>query len=165
MAENAKVKGAQERKREFEDREIEKRRKKDEKKERKKREREETEEDREAGVEGRLRSDGGDQMEEPQDEEMGEINLIEIEDLIGEWVAEIQQVQADECEEGHAAGPPGRLETSMEQARDDVKGGELPSGKVKEARMEEVSFMQGRKLWGSRPIEECMEKLGKPQCR
>ena len=35
MAEDAKVKGAHERKREFEDREIEKRRKKDEKKERK----------------------------------------------------------------------------------------------------------------------------------
>ncbi len=148
MAENAKVTSAQERKREFEDHEIEKRRKKDEKKERKKREREETEEDREAEVEGRLRSDGDGQMEEddrvgttatewvprppsgshghsvsttatrvePQDEEMGDINLVEIEDLIGEWVAEIQQVQADEYEE----------ETSMEQAWDDVKGGELP---------------------------------------
>ena len=87
MAGDAKVKGAQERKREFEDREIEKKRKKDEKKERRKREREETEEDREAEVEGRLRSDEGIQMDgEPQDEEMNDINLVQISDLIGEWV-------------------------------------------------------------------------------
>ena len=39
--------------------------------------------------------------EEQQDEEMGEMNLVDNEDLIGEWVAEIQQVQADECEEGN----------------------------------------------------------------
>ena len=125
MAEDAKVKGAQERKREFEDREIDKRRKKDEKKERKKREREETEEDREAEMEGRLRREVDGQMEgddrvgttatewvprppsgshghsvgatatrvEPQDEEMNDVNLVEINDLIGEWVAEIQQVK------------------------------------------------------------------------
>jgi hypothetical protein len=28
--------------------------------------------------------------------------------------------------------------------------------------MEKVIFMQGRKLWALRPIEECLEKLGKP---
>ena len=89
---------------------------------------------------------------EPQDEEMNDINLVEINDLIGEWVAEIQQVQADEWEE----------ETSMEQAWDDVKGGELPIGKVKAARKEEVTFMESRKLWDLRPEEECWEKLGKP---
>ena len=83
--------------------------------------------------------------EEPQDEEMDEVNSVEIEDLIGEWVAEIQQVQADEFEE----------EMSMEKAWDDVKGGELPIGKVKEARKEEVTFMESRKLWDLRPEEEC----------
>ena len=50
----------------------------------------------------------------------------------------------------------------MEKARDDVKGGELPIGKVKEARREEMVFIQGRKLWDLKPVEECWEKLGKP---
>ena len=113
MADDAKVKGAQERKREFEEREIEKRRRKDERKERKKREREENEEDREAELEGRLRRDGDGQMEvEQQDEEMAGINLVEIDDLIGEWVTEIQQVQAEEIEE----------DMNLEIAWDDVKG-------------------------------------------
>ena len=83
---------------------------------------------------------------------MNEINLVQIEDLIGEWVAEIQQVQADEFEE----------EMTMEKAWDDVKGGELPIGKVKEARKEEVTFMESRKLWDLVPEGECWEKLGKP---
>lgn len=77
MADDAKVKGAQERKREFEEREIEKRRRKDEKKESKKREREETEEDREVELEGRLRSGGDDCMEEESlDERMEGIDLV-----------------------------------------------------------------------------------------
>ena len=58
-------------------------------------------------------------------------------------------MQADEFEE----------EMSMEKAWHDVKGGELPIGKVKEARKEEVTFMQGRKLWDLKLEEECWEKL------
>ena len=52
------VRSAQERKKEFEKREVEKRRKKDEKREEKKRRREEKEEDQEEEVQGRI-SRGG----------------------------------------------------------------------------------------------------------
>ena len=55
---------------------------------------------------------------EPQDEPMGEINYVEIDDLIGEWVSEVQElqvqeVQVDEWEEG-----------DMQKALDDVKSGQ-----------------------------------------
>ena len=49
----------------------------------------------------------------------------------------------------------------MQRAWDDVKGGELPFDKVREARKEEVTYMEGHKLWELRPISECWEKLGK----
>ena len=49
----------------------------------------------------------------------------------------------------------------MQRPWDDVKARELPMGKVREARREEVSYTQGRVLWESRPIGECWEKFGK----
>ena len=160
MAGDAKVKSAQERRKEFEEREVEKKRKKEEKKERKKRNREENEEDRDLEVEGRLgrepASGSGVQRDvEPQDELMGEINYVEIEDLIGEWVAEVQELQVQEVQVDEWG------EDDMQKAWDDMKGGELPMAKVREARKEEVTYMEGRKLWDLRPIEECWEKLGK----
>ena len=79
------------------------------------------------------------------------VQLVEIQDLIGDWVTEIQQVQAEELEE----------DMNLEKAWDDVKGGELPIEKVKEARKEEVTFMESRKLWHLVPEEECWEKTGK----
>ena len=59
-------------------------------------------------------------VEQP-DEEMGEINYVEVENLIGEWVMEVQQLQAEEKEE----------EENIEKAWDDVRGGELPIGTAK----------------------------------
>jgi hypothetical protein len=103
VAEDAKVKSAQERKSESEDREVEKKRKKDEKKERKKRDREESEEDRKLRFEGRLgrnqvSSRGIQKVVEPPDELMGGINYNEIEDLIGDGVAEVQELQVHEVQ-------------------------------------------------------------------
>ena len=46
-------------------------------------------------------------------------------------------------------------------AWDDVHGGELPLGLVKEARMEEVTFMRGKGIWTERPTSECWDKTGK----
>ena len=163
MAEDAKVKSAQERKREFEEKEVEKKRKKEEKRERKKRAREENDEDREIEIEGRLRGDqmeaassSGIRMEEElQDEIMRDADYVEAEDLIGEWVAEIQELQVQEIQVEEWQ------EEDMQRAWDDVKGGELPFDKVREARKEEVTYMEGRKLWELRPISECWEKLGK----
>ncbi len=126
MAEDATLKISQKRKREFEEKEVEKKRKKDGKKERKKRDTEENEEDRDAEVEGRLdrnEPNAGQQdpplgpRQEPEDEQIGEINHMEAE--IREWVTEIQQLQAEE-----------RDEESMEKAWDGVKGRELPIAKV-----------------------------------
>ena len=39
--------------------------------------------------------------------------------------------------------------------------GDLPLEMVKEARSEEVGFMEQRNIWEVRPVEECWEKTGK----
>ena len=66
-------------------------------------------------------------------------------------MAEIQQVQAEEVED----------DWCMEKAWDDVKGVQLPIQKVKEARKENVTFIEGRKLWDLVPEDECWERTGK----
>ena len=82
MAEDANVRNAQERKTEFEEREVEKRRRKEEKKEEKKRRREEKEEDQEEEVQGRISRGGassstGVKRERDEGEEM-EVSHIEV---------------------------------------------------------------------------------------
>ena len=44
---------------------------------------------------------------------------------------------------------------------DDVLGSELPADAVKAARKEEVKYMESRKIWSVRPIEECRDKTGR----
>ena len=126
----AKVKNAEERRREFEEKEIEKNRRKKEKKEEKKRRREEKEEDYEEEVQGRLHreeasssAEGGvAQMGGPPDQGGGEegvemdIGYVEVESLIENWVKEIQEVGVNE-EDGE--------QVDWRKAWDDVKGGEL----------------------------------------
>jgi hypothetical protein len=132
-------------------------RKKEEKKERKKRDREENEEDKDLEVGGKLGRDqasssGGQREEEAQDELTGDTNYVEIEDLIGECIAEVQELQVQEVQVEEWE------EDDMQKAWDDVKGGELLVAKVKEARKEEVIYMEGRNLWDLRPVGECWEK-------
>jgi hypothetical protein len=50
---------------------------------------------------------------------------------------------------------------SEEYALDDVHGGLLDLGKVREARSEEIEFMKSRCIWKEVPIHECWEKSGK----
>ena len=47
-------------------------------------------------------------------------------------------------------------------AWDDVKGGALRMEDVKAARHEEITYMQGRRIWSLKPIAECWDKTGKP---
>ena len=46
-------------------------------------------------------------------------------------------------------------------AWDDVHGGTMPADKVEEARDEEVTYMQKRKIWSEKSIEECWRITGK----
>jgi hypothetical protein len=111
-------------------------------------------------IEGRLGRDQASSSDaqrevEPQDELMAEIHYVEIDDPIGEWVAEVQELQVQEVQVDEWE------EDDMQKARDDVKEGEVPIANLQEARKEEGTYMEGRKLRDWRPIEECWEKLGK----
>ena len=76
-----------------------------------------------------------------------EIGRVEIEGLVDEWVKEVQSVMdvgLGKCE-----------------AWDDVKGGDLPIEEVREARKEEVDYMENRKLWSLKPLKDCWDKTGR----
>ena len=77
-----------------------------------------------------------------------EINQVEC--LIEKWFEEIDAVGVKEEEEEDMTG-----------AWDDVHGGDLPVGLVREARKEEVEYMISRNIWDIRPVGECWEKTGK----
>eukprot|EP00973_Karenia_brevis_P032858 4535938-Karenia_brevis.AAC.1 len=47
-------------------------------------------------------------------------------------------------------------------AWDDVHGGELPIELVRESRKEEVDFIQSKRVWKLRRVEECLAGTGKP---
>ena len=73
-----------------------------------------------------------------------------INQIIMEWVREINSAMIDEEEEDEEVG-----------AWHDVHGGTLPAKLVHEARKEEIGFMQGRNIWSLRPIEHCWNDTGK----
>ena len=41
----------------------------------------------------------------------------------------------------------------LDAAWEDIHGGSLPADKVREARMEEVEFMQDKGIWTLRPVQ------------
>ena len=43
----------------------------------------------------------------------------------------------------------------------DGDGKQLPQDEVREARDEEVGFMQKRGIWSARPVEECSARTGR----
>ena len=65
-----------------------------------------------------------------------------------DWVHEVNSAAIEEEEEEVGAW-------------DDVHGGDLPIGKVREARKEEVGFMQTRNIWSEVPTKECWDKTGR----
>ena len=95
-----------------------------------------------------------------------DIDQVEV-DLALNWMEEIKgnfegkkELEGDD-NEGEIFVTDFWEDEEWEEAWDDVKGGSLPIGKVREARREEVGFMHERKLWDLRPIKECWEKTGR----
>ena len=94
MREDAKVKNQEERKKYFEDREIEKKKKKrDIKKEGKKRK---IEEERDVDDEEPKTTSSGSGIKRDRDEEGGDMDISIVESLVENWVTEIQEL----CDEG-----------------------------------------------------------------
>jgi hypothetical protein len=78
--------------------------------------------------------------------------------LVGEWVQEV----TSQMEGGLEYGEWESLEEECDEgAWDDVNGGSLPEGLVREARQEEVGFMVERGIWEECPVEESWRVTGK----
>ena len=146
LKEGAKVKNAEGRRKDFEDKELEKKRKKEEKRE----DRREEKRSRNEECGGASSSQGPDaQMEVPD----AEMNINEVSRLVGIWVNEVGEAgEGEEDEENMKL---------MQEAWDDVNGGELPMGEVKKARGEEIGYMVNRGIWREVPIGMCWELTGK----
>ena len=102
-------------------------------------------------------------VEEQESDE--EIDINQVECLIGEWVAEVelQGFEKDEVvklEEDDSVGEPFLGDW---EAWDDVHCGALPIEEVRRARKEEVTYMQRRDIRELKPTQECYEKTGKAQ--
>ena len=133
MRDDAKVQNNAARKREFEEKELEKQAMKFLKREERKKRKAENETD------------------DPRIEKEMDVDIGQVEVLVDEWISEIQALGIEEDVDEDVAG-----------AWDDVHGGDLPLKDVKAARREEVGFMDERRIWDLRPIGECWEKTGKP---
>ena len=70
-------------------------------------------------------------------------------ELAVQWVREIQQVVVENL--GDDQDEPNDLDGGVWEAIDDVNGGCLPVGLVKEARWEEVEYINTRGIWVFRP--------------
>ena len=149
----------------FEDKELEKKRIKSERKE-SKRQREEnlqesTNQERQQSIQnyqegGSSASNKRKSEEEVKEEKMDleikeeemdidPIEIARVEVLVEEWALEIQNFVKEEPEEN----------PEMNEAWDDVNGGELPLEDVTAARKEEIEYMQGRGIWKLSPLTEC----------
>ena len=159
LKDQARVINAEERKKDFETREVEKRRKKDDKKEEKKKRKAEDgddgdQDDRFKSQEASSSSSG--LKRKPEDYPEGEEMRLEIieEDTVKSWVCEIEDAIKEES--------PVEEEEEGEKAWDDVKDIELDVREVRKARKEEVGYMENRTIWTVKPETECWERLGKP---
>ena len=76
------------------------------------------------------------------------------------WQLELLQMEEDE-------GDQQEPETAAEgeEATDDVHGGSLPPGLVKQAREEEVAYIHNRKIYKYATFEECRRKTGRTSIR
>ena len=152
MREDARVRNQEGRKKDFEERELEKKRRKDEKKlEKRKREEDERNVDDDEPEEQSSGSGKKREREEEEKDSDGDVCVSVVEDLVEEWVEEIQEVCLKSMnEEEENAG-----------AWDDVHGGDLPPEEVAAARNEEVGYMKKRGIWHEVPIQECWNETGK----
>ena len=95
-------------------------------------------------------------MEEPEGDEeskkikIGRVENLWLESLVCEWVQEVEAEIEDEA-----------YWEEDEEAWDDVSGEALPLGLVREGRLEEVEYMEGRNIWSAKLVQECWERTGK----
>ncbi len=152
LKEGARVKNAEGRRKDFEDKELEKKRKKEEKKDDKREEKRSRNEGVEVPALGRAQtppSAADEQMQVPD----AEMSIDEVARLVGIWVNEVEQSgEGNEDEENMGI---------MQEAWDDVNGGELPMSEVKKARGEEIEYMVNRGIWSQVPIGMCWDLTGK----
>ena len=79
-----------------------------------------------------------------------EMSVDEVSRLVEAWANEVKDAgEVEEDEEGMGM---------MQEAWDDVPGGELPIKEVKAARREEINYMVERKIWSAVPVSESWEK-------
>ena len=74
----------------------------------------------------------------------------EVKGLAVSWINEVVELTPKD----------GPWEELYSGAWDDVRGGDLPVEKVREARNEEIKFMQSKGIWEVVPTKECWEKTG-----
>ena len=88
-----------------------------------------------------------------QEEDKMDLSEVEIENVVCEWVREIEEVVKKEMDRED--------QEKWEGILGDVHGGDLPPDLVAKAKLEEVNYMQGRNLWSPCSIEECIRVSGK----
>ncbi len=77
----------------------------------------------------------------------GKMSVDELPRSIEVWVNEVGDAGEEEEDEKNMQ--------IMQEAGDDVHGGDLPIKDVKAARKEEIEFMEKRGIWHTVKIEEC----------
>jgi hypothetical protein len=173
MKEDSKVKNADERKREFEDKVEERKRRETKNKAEKQRSSEEKsgamEEDG-GGLPARssrssgIRDDLGGQGEKRKANEVDDLEAERVVgdvEIIDEEFAKVcinevaKAMDLESAEERYIWGEDGDEFEAMEE--EDV----LDGREVREARKEEVDYMEGRKIWSIRTVDECWMKMGK----
>ena len=87
----------------------------------------------------------------PEGEESRISEVIE-EEIVKEWVCEIEEQVDNEVDE----------QVHVEEEDDNIQHeNELNQLEVQSARKEEIDYMQSRTIWSVKPILECWEKTGK----
>ena len=123
LKEGAKVKNAEGRRKDFEDKELEKKRKKEERREDIRREEKRSRNKESGGAAVQTPSSAEFQGEQVPDAEM---SIDEVARLVGIWVNEVEQSGEGNADEENMG--------IMQEAWDDVNGGELPMKEIKKAR-------------------------------
>jgi hypothetical protein len=132
MKDEARVQNAEDRKKEFEERDLNKRRRKDEKKK-----------------EAKRKAENHDIEEERKTEDRDmEMKVSQVKEEIDKWVCEIEVAMQEQDVEN--------------EVEEEIKGdAELSPEEVGEARGEEMEFLVDRKIWVEKSVQECWEKTGK----
>ena len=89
------------------------------------------------------------------DDEMKVSSVEVIEGEISKWINEVEQSMGEDENAEEV------LDQFEEGVWDSAHEGYIPMPKVREAKGEEIGFMEDRNIWSIRPIQECWDKTGK----